>query len=43
LEETVSREALRSRFREAAKKVRRVTVEELRDLDAVVGDGLDGE
>ncbi len=42
LEETVSREALRARFRDAAKKVRRTTAEEVRDLDAVVGDGLDG-
>jgi hypothetical protein len=43
LEETVSRDALRARFRDAAKKVRRMTTEELRALDAVSGDGLDGE
>ncbi len=43
LEETVSRDALRARFRDAARKVRRGTLEEIRDLEAVIGDGLDGE
>jgi hypothetical protein len=38
---TISRAARRLRFREAAKKVRCSTVEEIRGLDAVVGDGLD--
>jgi len=43
LEETVSRDALRARFREAAKKVSRTTAKEIRELDALVEDGLEGE
>lgn len=43
LEETVSREALRARFRDAAKKVRRTTAKDIGELDAVIGDGLEGE
>jgi len=43
LEETVSREALRARFRDAAKKLSRTTAKEVRELDALVGDGLEGD
>ena len=43
LEESVSRDALRARFREAAKKVSRATAREIRELDAVTGDGLQSE
>jgi hypothetical protein len=43
LEETVSRDALRARFRDAAKKVNATTSKEVHELDALVGDGLEGE
>ena len=43
LEESVSREALRARFRDAAKKVSSTTAKEVDELDAVMGDGLEGE
>jgi hypothetical protein len=41
LEESLSREQLRRQFHEAAARVRSSTLEELRELDGVVGDGLD--
>jgi hypothetical protein len=41
LEESVSREELRRRFREASRRVRSSTVEMVRDLDPLVGEGLD--
>ena len=40
LEESVSREELRARFREASTRVRRSMREDLEELDGVVGDGL---
>ena len=43
LEESVSREALRVRFRDAAKKVSPTTAKEVDELDAVIGDGLEGD
>ena len=41
LEEQVSREELRRHFREAAARVRSSTIKELRELDGLMGDGLD--
>ncbi len=43
LEEAVSRDALRARFRDAARKVRANTNKEVRELDALAAEGLDGE
>jgi Arc/MetJ-type ribon-helix-helix transcriptional regulator len=40
LEEQVSREELRRQFREASARVRSSTFKELRELDALVNDGL---
>jgi hypothetical protein len=42
LEETVSREELRRQFREASARVRSSTVQEIQELDPLVGDGLEG-
>ena len=41
LEESLSREGLRRQFREAAARVKSSTLEELRELDGLVTDGLD--
>ena len=41
LEESLSREELRRQFREAAARVKSSTLEELRELDGLVADGLD--
>ena len=41
LEEQVSREELRRQFREAATRIRSSTIKELRELDGLIGDGLD--
>jgi hypothetical protein len=41
LEESLSREELRKQFREAAAKIKSSTLEELRELDGLVADGLD--
>lgn len=40
LEESVSREELRARFREASRRVRASTAAELEDLNPVIADGL---
>jgi len=40
-EESVSREELRRRFRDAAARVRSSTLEAVRDLDQLTGEGLD--
>ena len=42
LEEQLSREELRRQFREASAKVRSSTVKELRELEPLTNDGLDG-
>jgi hypothetical protein len=41
LEESLSRDELRRQFREAAARVKSSTLEELRELDGLVADGLD--
>jgi len=41
LEESVAREELRRQFREAAARVRSSTLEEMKELDGLVADGLD--
>jgi Arc/MetJ-type ribon-helix-helix transcriptional regulator len=41
LEESVSREALRRQFREASVRVRSSTLEAIRELDPLVGEGLE--
>jgi hypothetical protein len=41
LEESLSRDELRRQFREAAARVKSSTLEELRELDGLVTDGLD--
>jgi hypothetical protein len=41
LEESVSREELRRQFREASVRVRASTLETIRELDPLVGDGLE--
>ena len=41
LEESLSREQLRRQFREASARVRSSTLEAIRDLDPLVGEGLD--
>jgi Arc/MetJ-type ribon-helix-helix transcriptional regulator len=43
LEDSVSRDALRARFREAAGRVRSATRAELAELDALSDDGLDAD
>jgi predicted RNA-binding protein len=39
LEESISREALRRQFREASARVRSSTLEAMRELDRVIGEG----
>jgi hypothetical protein len=41
LEESVSREELRRQFREASARVRSSALEAVRDLDPLVGDGIE--
>ncbi|MGC2276987.1 MAG: hypothetical protein WA571_13320 [Candidatus Binatus sp.] len=41
LEESISREALRRQFREASARVRSSTVEAMRELDPLIGEGLE--
>ena len=41
LKETTDREALRRGYEEAARRVRRVTEEELAELDHLAGEGVD--
>ena len=41
LEESVEREALRARFRDAAARVKQSTRHEVRALDSLVAEGLD--
>ena len=43
LEEVVSRDALRARFRDAVNKVAATTPKEIHELDALVGDGLESD
>ena len=42
LEEQLSREELRRQFREASAKLRSSTAQELRELEPLMNDGLDG-
>ncbi len=42
LEEAVTREELRRQFREASARVRSSTLEEMRELDDLAGEGLEG-
>ena len=42
LEEAVTREELRRQFREASARVRSSTLEEMRELDELAGEGLEG-
>jgi hypothetical protein len=41
LEESISREALRRQFREASARVRSSTIEATRELDPLIGEGLE--
>ena len=41
LEESVSREELRRQFREASARVRSSTLETMRELDPLIGEGLE--
>ena len=41
LEESLAREELRRQFREAAARVRSSTIEEVRELDPLAGEGLE--
>ena len=41
LEESLSRDALREAFREAAARVRKSSLEAVKELDHLAGDGLD--
>ena len=41
LEESVSREELRRQFREASVRVRSSTLETMRELDPLIGEGLE--
>lgn len=41
LEESIARDALRARFREAAARVKQGTRHEVRALDALAGEGLE--
>jgi hypothetical protein len=42
LEEAVNREELRRQFREASARVRASTLEAMRELDELAGEGLEG-
>ena len=42
LEEAVTREELRRQFREASARVRSSTLETMRELDELAGEGLEG-
>jgi len=42
LEEAVTREELRRQFREASARVRSSTLEEMREMDELAGEGLEG-
>jgi hypothetical protein len=41
LEESISREALRRQFRDASARVRSSTLEAMRELDPLIGEGLE--
>lgn len=41
LEESISRETLRRQFREASARVRPSTLEAMRELDPLIGEGLE--
>jgi hypothetical protein len=43
LRDSVDREELRARYREASKAVRRSTLEEVKELDPLASEGLDDE
>jgi hypothetical protein len=43
LEESLSREELRRQFREASARVRSSTLEAVKELDPLAGDGLDDD
>ena len=43
LRDSVEREALRARYAEASKRVRKSTIEELAELDGLSAEGLEGE
>jgi hypothetical protein len=43
LRDSVEREALRAKYAEASRRVRRSTLAEIDDLDALSGEGLDEE